>query len=85
MSYARWSEGDVYIYCDTGGTYHCMCCTLMPTQKAHPFWAPASELEMHQGFSTGSGTEMLEHMKKHREAGHAVPDRAIERLEGELA
>ena len=83
MSYARWSEGDVYIYRGTDGMYHCMCCPFMPTHKKRLFWT-ASEIEMHGCFSTGSGQEMLKHMKKHQEAGHEVPSRALEQLEEEL-
>lgn len=35
-------------------------------------------------FRTLSRREMIEHLKKHREAGHIVPDYAIERLEHEI-
>lgn len=61
-----------------------MCCPLMPTHETNLIWNPKSKLELHEAFSTTSGREMLEHMKKHREAGHIVPDYAIDRLTEEL-
>jgi hypothetical protein len=35
-------------------------------------------------FTTNSRQEMIDHLLKHREAGHLVPDYAIERLREEI-
>lgn len=67
MSYARWGEdgSNVYVF-GTGDEIVCMQCTLDPDPGG--------------SFSTRQPGEMLAHLKRHREAGHIVPERAFERL-----
>lgn len=40
--------------------------------------------EMAETYRTNSRSEMIDHLKKHRQIGHKVPDRAIERLNREI-
>jgi len=41
-------------------------------------------LEFYMDFNTNSRTEMLAHLKQHREAGERVPCRAFETLEEDI-
>lgn len=60
MAYARLGSGcDVYIFADVAGGVTCCGCLL--DGENHP-----SQLSL---------DDMLEHLKRHREAGHAVPER----------
>lgn len=78
MSYARFgSQGsDVYVYAGSRG-FVCCWCWLNKPPKTNP--------ESVFGADTLCDTEqeMIDHLRKHREAGHTVPNRAIERLESE--
>ncbi len=38
----------------------------------------------HTNFNTDSRTEMIEHLRRHREAGDRVPDYAFEKLEKDI-
>jgi len=70
MSYCKKSaDSDLYVYCD-GGFYHCCGCELTPS----PECCELSTLE-----------ELRDHLWAHRSAGHLVPQRAIDRVERELA
>ena len=73
MSYARWSEGDVYVFGNVKGGITCMQCKLMPGEEEG--WTG--------DFSCSFPEGMLLHLQEHKDAGHSVPDRAMERLEKE--
>ena len=68
MSYARFGEGDVYVYCSTPGSFICDFCRLSGYGDFHS--------------TTRSG--MITHLEQHIEAGHVVPSEAIERLQEEI-
>jgi hypothetical protein len=72
MSYARWSEGDVYVFADASGGITCMSCKLMPEDDG---W--------HEDFRCSVPEEMFFHLQGHKNVGHSVPDSAMERLETE--
>jgi hypothetical protein len=63
MSYARFSEGDVYVFLNVGGTLECCGCSLGDR------------------WDFDSTDAMLEHLREHAAAGHAIPDRCIPGLE----
>lgn len=76
MSYARWSEGDVYVYEDVSGGFTCCGCSLHPdNDKDGPGAVKSINVETRE--------DMIIHLKGHIAAGDFVPDRAIERLRGE--
>lgn len=70
MSYARWSEGDVYLYPHIDGYYLCCRCTLCGGD-----WGDWKSTEL---------LDVLDHLKAHRDAGHTVPQRAFDQVNREL-
>ena len=70
MSYARFEVGvsDVYVYWDVHAGLICCWCDLLEAPSPLDFRA------------SGYG-EMVAHLRKHRNAGHAVPQRAVDALE----
>lgn len=74
MSYARWSEGDAYVYPSVHGHLECMGCSLESTPE-----------EPHKSFRTKKRSEMIAHIERHIAAGHVVPGRTLPRLRRELA
>jgi hypothetical protein len=70
MSYCRFGpDSDVYVYASLGDEWICCACAL---NEATESW---------ERFATPA--EMIAHLKKHKGAGHMVPEYAIERLQGE--
>lgn len=69
MSYCRFSEGDVYLYCGASGW---ICCACRLRDKDY------------EDFLMASPQAALEHLLQHRTTGHVVPERAIERLQEEI-
>lgn len=69
MAYARWGcdGSDVYVFMDVTGGFTCCCCELVGENRSN--------------FATKG--EMVEHLLKHREAGHVVPEYAIESIRNE--
>jgi hypothetical protein len=62
VSYARFNEGDVYVFAATAtGDWECCRCSLAPGSS----------------FNCATRREMVEHLHQHRAVGHLVPDRAI--------
>ena len=82
MSYARFGEGDVYVYGDVSGLMRCQACELAravgdeSTFSRGDYWTAAKD-EREQA------REMIAHLEKHVAAGHTVPSRAFERLSAE--
>ncbi len=74
MSYARFSEGDVYVFGDTDNLLECQGCKLNVP----------SDSEFHGMFLTPSRSAMILHLKEHVAAGHKVPDSAFTTLAEEL-
>ncbi len=62
MSYARFGEGDVYVY-STGSSVVCVMCSF------------GDMLE--DTFRAESTQEMVDHLVAHERAGDRIPDRAI--------
>lgn len=86
MSYARWSDGDVYVFGTTGGSFICMCCRFTPMKLCHPsaLFDGLGKFSMHDDFTCESEQKMLEHLEKHRDEGDLVPEHAFERLKEEI-
>ena len=59
MSYARFSNGDVYVFMHVNGWLECCACWL-----SHGEW---------ESFQAASTQIMVDHLKKHEVAGHKVP------------
>lgn len=74
MSYARFSaESDVYVYPHFAGFIECCGCSLSEAEDGEDF-----------GFTQlQTAREALEHLDKHRAAGHEVPTRAYEHIRAE--
>ena len=75
MSYARFSEGDIYLYPGGSPPWICCNCKLMPEVED-----PDDREYTH----INSLQETFQHVIEHRKAGHLVPDRCIKRLKSEL-
>ena len=85
MSYARWGEGDVYVF-GTGSKYICMCCSTMPMRAVTPggLFEGFGTFSMKDDFECDTKEEMLGHLNQHIEMDEVVPDYAIERLKEEI-
>jgi len=68
MSYARWLEGDLYLYQHVDGYFLCCRC------KLEDGWDWISEEPL----------DVLDHLKAHRDAGHTVPQRAFVQINKDL-
>lgn len=74
MSYCRFSpeESDVYVFgtvATAGEKIECCGCRLVSDEPAYPLL---------------DAPEMLKHLEAHRQAGHLVPEYAMERLRREI-
>lgn len=75
MIYCRFSEGDVYLIMHCDGGWICYLCELQPFGefgRVHKCWS---------GDTLG---EVRDHLRAHIDAGHEVPDRAIEMVLEEI-
>ena len=68
MSYARFSEGNIYVFPDARGGYTCQLCSLSDTFE----------------FNCETLEELHVHVIAHIEAGDTVPDRCLKRIEEEI-
>ena len=75
MSYCRFIDGDVYMYPDVRGGIRCCACRLNEP-------APGGIFGRSERFDTAR--EALDHLFKHRDAGHHVPQCAINQLLDEI-
>lgn len=90
MAYARMVEGsDVYLWPGPKGI-HCTCCRLTE-KEAYTIEPDESEYidekiesEWYTDVIVETAEEALEHLKEHEEAGHNVPQNAINRLKDEI-
>ena len=88
MSYARFSEGDVYVFRSNLGIECCMCLLQArgwEEDSTAPLGGWMREVGPHieNVFDTPDG--MLAHLQQHIDVGHHVPPRAIDRLREEAA
>lgn len=81
MSYARfgWDGSDVYVYMDVNGYLNCCMCLLQDVEWVEDETIPIFEHRLEPiepiietRFYTTQG--MIDHLAKHREAGHTVPE-----------
>lgn len=78
MAYARFSQGDVYVF-GTRFELECAACRLLP--DAMMVMLPDGGARMWFGtFHTNSRRQMRHHLYRHRKAGHKVPRYATARL-----
>jgi len=87
MSYARWGNGDVYVFGTVDNTYICMCCSMEPEKeikKSVGLFSGFSGMKMRGDFECGTRPEMIIHLEQHIELGETVPAEAIKRLEDEI-
>lgn len=70
MSFARFSDGDVYVYLNTDGLFECCACTLSLSGQPPTGWCHLVE----------TSAEMLAHLEAHRAVGDDVPDECLEEL-----
>lgn len=77
MSYARFSEGDIYLFAhaDFSG-WICQLCSL-PEGHEKKFGCEGSCYLV-------TAREVLGHLEAHIETGHEVPERAMERIKIEI-
>lgn len=68
MSYARFSEGDIYLYASVGGGIYCDGCQLRDQLESPTF---------------ATYDEAIAHVRDHQKRGHLVPARAIPDLEAD--
>lgn len=72
MSYARFSEGDIYLYaCVSGGIFCCSCRLVRHSEESSRLWK----------FDTYD--DAIAHVRKHIEAGDRVPEHTIPALEAD--
>lgn len=74
MSYARWGDGDVYVFGSSNG-FTCMECRLKTPD----------ENGWHNDFMCQTRQELLDHLNEHVRQDHDVPLRAFKRLIAEIA
>lgn len=68
MSFARFSEGDVYVYLNVDGYFECCACALL------------GPLLTGGCVTVETSAEMLAHLESHRAVGHDVPEDCLEEL-----
>jgi hypothetical protein len=68
MSYARFLEGDVYVFMSTSGFLECCACFLSESKE----WSST--------FRASSTQQMVDHLDQHKEAGHFVPWGIVDHL-----
>ena len=71
MSYARFSNGDVYVFLHSDGY---LCCCMCSTGQG-------SSMLLAKDFQAFTTEEMIEHLKEHVQRGDQVPKHAFEGLE----
>ncbi len=69
MSYARFSEGNIYLYLFDDNFWECNSCWLSEDRQSQHFHNLA---------------DVKSHVEAHQQAGHIVPRRCIEQIEEEL-
>jgi len=76
MSYCRFHENDAYIYMHVNGYLECCACRLTPRYGGSGWYGD---------FTTTKISEMLNHIKEHRDAGQHIKQYTDERLLREQA
>lgn len=92
MSFARFSNSDVYMFPSTsesaGNGWECQRCPLGPRHLPGGPWLPwgpgEGRPETAHSFFTPSLTVFIAHVNEHRAAGHRVNDSPGEPIEDEL-
>jgi hypothetical protein len=81
MAYARWGQGDVYVYKHARGGYVCMGCGL---RGCSPSADAIYGSESQDDFEVDTPEEMLAHLQEHVSSGDRVPHDALSRLKKEI-
>ena len=68
MAFARFSDGDVYVYLNTDGLFECCACSFLG-----PLLSGGCHL-------VETSAEMLAHLEQHRAAGDDVPEGCLKEL-----
>ena len=100
MSYCRFSDGDVYMYASPQGIECCACRlaplvkTIFTEGGDYPLFGRIGPCDcsgegcakcmMNGSMTFHTEQDALAHLLKHRDAGHDVPQYAIDRLEEEI-
>lgn len=82
MSYAEFSEGDVYLQSTPEGSWICCGCKLAPMIRTHLF-KEMFEVRDNQRFTNLEDVE--DHVYEHLNKGHQVPPRCLKLIEEELS
>lgn len=84
MSYARFSEGDVYVFASSEGIECCGCWLVKrhwEDRPDHPLGSVlVADTPGERDLVTRDSSVMVAHLLRHRAAGHEVPQDAIDRL-----
>ena len=100
MSYCRFSDGDVYMFASAEGIECCACRVAPPVKSVfteggdYPLFGHIEPCDcggegcqkcmMNGSLTFHTERDALAHLLEHREAGHTVPQHAIDRLEEEI-
>ena len=68
MAFARFSDGDVYVYLNVDGLFECCACRIL---------GPGLTGGCHL---VETSAEMLAHLEEHRAAGDDVPEECLDEL-----
>jgi hypothetical protein len=83
VSYARWFEGDVYVFTSKQGI-ECCFCSFVPRHwvedPERPLNGYVEQDDPDDTETYHSNAEMIAHLERHRAAGDVVPEDAFERL-----
>ena len=79
MSYARWDSADVYVFASTAGYVECCGCQFESheTEPYQNFFGHTMKYTMGSA-ELHSPAEVVAHMRRHREAGHFIPDELLD-------
>lgn len=85
MSYARFTDGDVYVFANTDGQLECCGCMLQEREWVddpsmpftHGYYRAVGEIVPYRFDGT---TGMIAHLQRHTNAGHDVPDYVVPAL-----
>lgn len=86
MSYCRFVEADVYVFLSDRGL-ECCACSLQEREWIDDLSSPfggylvdKGEMVQHTFNGPNASQDMIDHLRKHQEAGHRVPTDVFERL-----
>ncbi len=81
MTYAEFSEGDVYLHDTPEGSWVCCGCRLTPMTQTH-LYGEAFAVRGNRRFADLEQVE--DHIYEHLNNGHQIPPRCLKLIEEEL-